>query len=65
MSNTFAVALIAIGAVLAILGILQHAAIIQVHIDHLALVLIAVGLIAIVAGVIGFVMRGRSSAPLA
>jgi hypothetical protein len=65
VNKTLAVALIAIGAVLAVLGILQHQLIIRVHVDHLAVILIAVGLIAIVAGIFGFVMQGRSSAPAA
>ena len=65
MNKTLAVALIAIGAVLAVLGILQHQLIISIHIDHLAIILIVAGLIAIVAGIFGFVMQGRSSAPQA
>jgi len=65
VNKTLAVALIAIGAVLAVLGILQHQLIISIHIDHLAIILIAVGLIAIVAGIFGLVMQGRSSAPQA
>jgi hypothetical protein len=65
VNKTLAIALIAIGAVLAVLGILQHQLILRVHVDHLAVILIAVGLIAIVAGIFGFVMQGRSSAPTA
>ena len=65
MNKTLAVALIAIGAVLAVLGILQHQLIIRIHVDHLAVVFIAVGLIAIVAGIFGFVMQSRGSAPAA
>jgi ABC-type branched-subunit amino acid transport system permease subunit len=65
VNKTLAVALIAIGAVLAVLGILQHQLIIRIHIDHLAIILVAVGLIAIVAGIFGFVMQGRNSAPAA
>ena len=65
MNKTLAVALIAIGAVLAVLGILQHQLIISIHIDHLAVILLAVGLIAIVAGIFGYVRQGRGSAPQA
>jgi ABC-type branched-subunit amino acid transport system permease subunit len=65
MNRTLAVALIAIGAIVAVLGILQHQLIIRVHIDHLAVILLAVGVITMVAGIFGFVMQGRSSAPVA
>jgi len=65
MNRTLAVALIAIGAILAVLGILQHQLIIRVHIDHLAVILLTVGVITLVAGIFGFVMQGRSSAPAA
>jgi len=57
--------LIALGAILAILGVLQHQAIMYVRIDHLALVLLGLGVVAIVAGVVGILTQGRSSAPLA
>jgi hypothetical protein len=65
MNRTLAIALIAVGAVLAVLGILQHQLIISIHIDHLAVILLAVGVIAMVAGIFGLVMQGRSSAPAA
>ena len=65
MNRTLAVALIAIGAILAVLGILQHQLIIRVHIDHLAVILLAVGVTTMVAGIFGFVMQGRRSAPAA
>jgi hypothetical protein len=65
MNRTLAIALIAIGVILAILGILQHELIIHVPVNHLAVILLALGLIAIFAGVFGFVMQGRSAAPTA
>jgi hypothetical protein len=65
MNRTLAIALIAVGAILAVLGILQHQLIISIHIDHLAVILLAVGVIAMVAGIFGLVMQGRSSAPAA
>lgn len=65
MNRTLAIALIAVGAVLAVLGILQHQLIIRIHIDHLAVVLLAIGVIVMVAGIFGLVMQGRSSAPAA
>lgn len=64
MSRTLAIALIAIGAILVVLGILQHILILRVHIDHIAVVLLALGVIALVAGIFGFVMQGRSAAPV-
>ena len=63
MNRTLAIALIAVGAVLAVLGILQHQLIIRIHIDHLAVVLLAIGVIVMVAGIFGLVMQGRG-APL-
>jgi hypothetical protein len=65
LSSTVAIVLIALGAVLAILGILQHQAIMYVRVDHLAIVLLGLGAIAIVAGAAGILMKGRGSAPLA
>ena len=62
-SFPLAIALIAVGAVLAVLGILQHQLIIRIHIDHLAVVLLAIGVIVMVAGIFGLVMQGRGSAP--
>jgi len=65
VNRTLAIALIAIGAILVVLGILQHELIIRIHVDHIAIVMLALGLIAIAVGVFGFVMRGQSSAPAA
>jgi hypothetical protein len=65
MNRTLAIALIAVGAILAVLGILQHQLIIRIHVEHLAVILIAVGVIVMVVGIFGVVMQGRSSAPAA
>jgi hypothetical protein len=63
MNRTLAIGLIAIGVILAILSILQHDLVIHVRVDHFAVILLALGLIAIFAGVFGYVMQGRSSVP--
>jgi hypothetical protein len=65
LSRTVAIALIAFGAVLAVLGVLQHEGIVYLRVDHLAIILLGLGVIAVVAGVLGMIMQGRGSTPLA
>jgi hypothetical protein len=65
VNRTLAVALIAIGAILVVLGVLQHLLILRIHIDHLAVFLLGLGLVTVAAGVFGLMMQGREATPLA